>query len=145
MNRKQIILETICLLFFVLFLYTGVSKILDIARIRVVMGSYPIIKPFSSWLSYAIISVEILVALLLLWPEKRLIALYICFGLMALFTIYVIIVLKTSDHLPCTCGGVIQKMSWNQHLFFNLFFLALALLGIILYDKQNDSTYLLQQ
>ncbi|WP_394353134.1 MauE/DoxX family redox-associated membrane protein [Mucilaginibacter humi] len=32
--------------------------------------------------------------------------------------------------VPCSCGGVVRKMSWRLHLVFNVFFLLLSSLGI---------------
>jgi len=32
--------------------------------------------------------------------------------------------------MPCGCGGVIEKMSWIQHLWFNLIFLALSIFAL---------------
>jgi len=36
------------------------------------------------------------------------------------------------EKLPCSCGGVIAKLSWNQHLLLNLGFVLLALGAIAL-------------
>jgi len=48
--------------------------------------------------------------------------------------------LAFAPKLPCSCGGVIQKMTWGQHVIFNLFFTLLALVGIWLARKRKDET-----
>jgi hypothetical protein len=130
-------LEGICILLFSLFAYTAINKIYDIHHILIVMPSYPLIKPISSWLPFVIIAVEIGLAMLLLWPGKRGIALYGSFVVMFAFTAYVIILLSTASYLPCTCGGIVQKLTWKQHLYVNFAFLILAFMGIVLWERKG--------
>jgi hypothetical protein len=148
MRTRKILLEIICLLFFALFLYTAVSKAIDIERFKWALGKSPLFKNFKAWMPYPVIGIELIVAVLLLWPKARLTALYASMGLMGLFTAYVIFVLqfsRVSHHLPCSCGGVISQMNWSQHLFFNILFLGLSWLGIVFYDRQHiHQKYLLQ-
>ena len=149
MRTRKIALEIICLLFFALFLYTAISKAIDIERFKWALGKSPLFKNFKNWLPYPVIASELIVSSLLLCRNLRLVSLYASMGLMGVFTAYVIFVLqysRVSHHLPCSCGGVISQMNWSQHLVFNLFFLGLAWLGIVLYDRQQATQkYLLQQ
>lgn len=131
MKRHQIILEIICMLLFFLFSYAALSKLMDINKFRSTMELSDFLKTFSSWLPYAVIVVEFLVSFFLLWPKWQQQALYASFGLMALFTTYIIIILN-SKNIPCSCGGILEQMTWNQHLLFNMFFLLLAFSGTIL-------------
>jgi len=32
--------------------------------------------------------------------------------------------------LPCHCGGAIENLSWGQHIWFNLAFIAIAIVGL---------------
>jgi hypothetical protein len=52
---------------------------------------------------------------------------------MSMFSAYIIAITQFSDYIPCSCGGILQKMSWNQHLVFNFLFVSLAAAGILLY------------
>lgn len=63
---------------------------------------------------------------------------------MVLFTAYIAMILTLADYVPCSCGGVLEDMSWEQHLWFNGFFVLLSIAGIML-DTTNDSTYLLNE
>src|SRR5699024_10396467 len=40
--------------------------------------------------------------------------------LMLGFTIYVYLIWTYSPSLPCSCGGVLEAMDWETHLYFNL-------------------------
>jgi hypothetical protein len=59
---------------------------------------------------------------------------------MVLFTGYIIALLTFSDKLPCSCGGVIELMSWSQHIIFNSLFIALAAVGVVL-QRQLKKTF----
>lgn len=39
--------------------------------------------------------------------------------------------------MPCSCGGILEKMNWNQHLLFNICFCVLAVPAILLQSKLN--------
>lgn len=50
--------------------------------------------------------------------------------LMLIFTLYVaLILLNAFEYIPCSCGGIMESLSWNEHLLVNLLFLAVAITG----------------
>lgn len=58
--------------------------------------------------------------------------------LLTAFTVYIITALAGMwSKLPCGCGSVIKDMTWQQHLWFNLFFLMISLSGLILNDRNS--------
>jgi putative oxidoreductase len=60
---------------------------------------------------------------------------------MTVFTGYVILVLiNFFGRVPCSCGGVIQVLGWKTHMVFNLFFLLLTGLGILIITKKRRVT-----
>ena len=61
------------------------------------------------------------------------------FALMVMFTTYIIIILNFSDFIPCSCGGVLEDLSWSEHIVFNLFFIVLAILGILILETKNQT------
>jgi uncharacterized membrane protein YphA (DoxX/SURF4 family) len=132
---KKWIGETISLLFVLLFLYTAVYKIIDFANFRAVIGQSPLITRFAPYLAVFVPLAEIVISGLLIFSRWRIIGLCASFALMLLFTFYIVILLNLHSHLPCSCGGIIQEMSWQQHLVFNIVFLLLALTGISIYKK----------
>jgi hypothetical protein len=70
----------------------------------------------------------------------RLMALYASFSIMVMFTTYIIAILNFSTYIPCSCGGVLEKLTWTEHLIFNICFVLLAYIGIILQSKSQEST-----
>jgi hypothetical protein len=116
-----------------LFLYASVSKFLDFQRFIGEMNNQPLPNSWTPFLVWTVPSLEIAISLALIFERTRMVGLIASLVLMTLFTIYTaIILLHFFDYVPCSCGGVIRKLSWPQHLVFNLFFVALSVLGIIL-------------
>jgi hypothetical protein len=135
---RKIVSDIIAALFTLLFVYTALSKLLDFNKFSTQLGQSPILTSFAGSIAWLIPSIEIIVGIILSIPKLRLLGFYFSLTLMAMFTSYIIVILKFSYNIPCTCGGVISKMSWNQHLFFNLLFLTLAAIGIIIQNKQEE-------
>lgn len=131
------IVEIITLLFVLLFVYTGVYKIIDFQNFRAVIGQSPMITRYAPVLAVVIPAAELIISALLLIPRYRLIGLCAGFVLMLLFTFYISILLNLNAHLPCSCGGIIEDMNWHQHLVFNIVFLLLGLWALILYRKDT--------
>lgn len=128
------IIETISLLFVVLFIYAATSKLWDFGQFKVQLGQSPILTAYVDGVAWLVPGVEYLLALLLLFNGSRLAAFYGSFALMVMFTTYIIIILNFSDYVPCSCGGVLEDLGWTEHIVFNLFFVALAIIGIILLE-----------
>jgi len=129
------VIEIISALLIILFVYAATNKLLDFQKFRVQIGQSPLLTAFASWIVWLIPTIEIAISLLLAFSKTRLLALYASFGLMVMFTSYIIAITRFSDYVPCSCGGVLQNMSWNQHLVFNLGFVLLALVAIVTYPK----------
>jgi putative oxidoreductase len=114
-----------------LWSYAAIVKLLDPALSLSQMRN----QIFPNWLSdvlaFALPFAELLAVALLLVKCTYKIGLYLSTLLLTAFTLYIILVkLLVFDRIPCSCGGVISGMSWLQHLFFNLFFLALSIAAI---------------
>ena len=136
-------LVIISILFILLFTYSAVSKMLDYEQFKVQLGLSPVLTMFSDWVAWCVPVVEILVVGLLANARFRLTGLYASFGLMVLFSCYIIAITRFSEYIPCSCGGIFQNITWNQHLVINIFFLLLGAAGVLLYrDREKiKSTY----
>ncbi|MFX9224384.1 MauE/DoxX family redox-associated membrane protein, partial [Acinetobacter baumannii] len=55
-----------------------------------------------------------------------------------MFTSYISYMVLFIPNLTCSCGGVIKEMSWRQHLGFNLFFIIISIVGILLQQRTKD-------
>lgn len=119
-------------LFVLLFLYAATSKVLDYENFRVQMAQSPLLSAFAGPVSWGVPLSEIIISILLLAERWRTIALFGAFGLMVMFTAYIHIVLNYSAFVPCSCGGILEKLGWTQHLIFNAAFIVLSIAAIIL-------------
>lgn len=136
-NRRTIV-EVISALFILLFLYTALSKSYEITNTVVVLKYTRIFKPVATEFAWGVVIIEYIVTGLLFIPRTKKIGLYASLILMLTFTVYIISMLAFIPNLPCSCGGIISKMTWKQHLFFNLAFILLALAAILLNRKRNS-------
>ena len=136
--RRNMLIESIASLFIVLFVYTATDKILNHQKFQIVLAKSPLIDSYSLVVSWAVPFIELLIAALLFMPGKRKDGFVGSFILMSLFTIYIGYMILFASHLPCSCGGVISEMTWNQHLIFNLFFTMLAGAGVWLSKQTKD-------
>ncbi len=127
---------TICYLYVLLFVYTAVSKFLDFENFQVQLGQSPLLSAFAGWVSWGVLLIELFTAGLLMFEKTRRIGLFIAFALMTMFTTYIVIILNFSSFVPCSCGGVLEKMGWTEHLVFNIGFIILALIALVI-DKIN--------
>ena len=125
-------------LFIVLFLYAALSKLIDYQKFyndllnSPILG-YPLVARFVSIL---IACLEIIVSGLLSMGKWLKTGWYLVFLLMVLFTVYIGSILFFSESVPCSCGGIISKLSWDEHLIFNVAFTILSGLGIYLHRKR---------
>ncbi|KAF2328104.1 MauE/DoxX family redox-associated membrane protein [Flavobacterium ginsenosidimutans] len=129
---KTVFIQSVCYLFAVLFVYAAVSKMLDFENFQVQLGQSPLLSAFARWISVLVLAAELMAALFLLTGRLRHIGLYFALSLMVMFTAYIFIILNYSSFIPCSCGGILEKMGWNAHLAFNIAFVFLAASAIVL-------------
>ncbi|KAA2240657.1 hypothetical protein F0L74_31415 [Chitinophaga agrisoli] len=127
---KKLMTEIIAGLFILLFLYTALSKLNEFALFKHFLWTSPLIGRKANIVAWVVPAVEILVSLLLFLPATRRRGLYASFMLMLAFTIYLAYMIIFVPKLPCSCGGVISQLSWQQHLIFNIVFTILSVVGI---------------
>jgi hypothetical protein len=139
-NRfKKVVLELICLLYILLFVYAAVSKFVDFENFSIQLGQSPMLGAYAGFIIWIIPLSEILIAITLSFNRSRRIGLMAACILMVMFTAYIYIILHYSSFVPCSCGGVLEKMSWNEHLIFNIIFIVFALVGIFITSQTVQS------
>ncbi len=116
----------VSLLFIMLFVYAAISKILDFENFNLQIGLSPILGTTAGWMPYIVLFTELATVVLLIFKRTRMLGLFASFSLMYLFTLYIYIMLTYSSYLPCSCGGILEKMTWKQHLLFNSILLMLS-------------------
>jgi hypothetical protein len=135
--KRKIIIEIISSLLILLFLYASVSKWLAFKTFIGEMNNQPFPNWMTPFLVWSIPFIEVLIAIGLIFEKSRVQSFYASLLLMLAFTIYTVaILLHAFKYIPCSCGGVIRKLTWPQHLFFNLFFVGISILGIILKKRE---------
>jgi len=140
MSRRQVSLELISSLLIMLFLYASISKFLDFERFIHEMDNQPLPNELTPYLVWGIPFLEIAISIALIFERTRLYGFMASLILMILFTIYSgTILLHFFKYVPCSCGGVIRKLTWRQHLAFNLFFVGLSVTGIFLQRRKHSN------
>lgn len=135
---KSLVVEIICLLYILLFVYAAINKLLDFENFQVQLAQSPLLSAYAGFVSWGVIIIEILVSLILVFPRYRIIGLYCSFVLMVMFSVYIYIILNYSPYIPCSCGGILEKMNWKEHLVFNLFFVLLGVITIVIMPVKKE-------
>jgi len=138
--KRKIAIEIISFLFILLFVYAALNKLMDYPKFKIQIGQSPLLTGFGNTIPWMVISIELAISVMLVIPKLRLAALFCAFCLMTMFTAYIFAILHFSSYVPCSCGGVLEKLGWSEHLIFNLFFVLLGLAGIILQATQNENS-----
>lgn len=136
--KRKVIFEIVVSLLVILWVYAAVSKLLDYETFKVQLGKSPLLTQFAGLVAVVVPLAELLIAVALVSKRRRLLGLYASFFMLATFTSYLIAILKFSYYIPCSCGGILSGMSWNTHILFNLVFAALAIVGIMLTNRDNS-------
>ena len=136
--KKIITVEVICFLLVFLFTYTGLSKLSNHAVFHAQLLNFPFLKYTEPILSWTLPLTELSTVILLIFPNLRLYGLYASFALLLLFTVYLISMIVFKTNLPCSCGGIVQYLSWGQHVCFNCLIIILTALAIYFLRKNNN-------
>lgn len=137
----QIVIKAISFLFIVLFVYAATSKLIIYEQFQIQLRESEFLSSHSELLAWLIPFIEYVIVGLFLFPKYVLTAFYGSFSIILLFTLYIIAALNFSESVPCSCGGIIAKLGWSEHIIFNLFFIALAFIGIVLIKRQGNFAY----
>ena len=130
--KRSTIVDIISSLLILLFIYAALSKLLDYSTFKLQLSKSPFITAFSGTIAWALPVGEVLVGLALSFKTTRLIGLYTSLFLMTMFSGYIFSMLHYSYYIPCSCGGILSKMNWTTHYWFNLVFVLLSIIAIIL-------------
>ena len=142
---KMNIIQIICLLLITLWIYTALSKLMDVTLFKAQLSRQTLISEYAALFVWFLPALEIAAALLLMFTITRKLGMLLSFSLMSLFTIYVgLAVFGYLENVPCSCGGFLNRLGWRDHLWFNLFFTFLAAAGIYLLRSKNRKDNLKQ-
>lgn len=134
---KTRFVEIVSYFFILLFCYATISKIMDFENFSLQLSQSPLLGVFAGIIVYAVLVLELLICTLLIFERTRTIGLYFSFTLMVMFTAYIYIILNYSEFVPCSCGGILEKMDWNTHLIFNIVTVVLAGAALLIQNRIN--------
>lgn len=129
---QNVFLEMVCFLYISLFTYAAISKLIDFENFQNQLGQSPLLSAYAASISFLVIFAELGLVLALSLRVSRIKALYLSVSLMTVFTTYIILILNFSSFIPCSCGGILEKLGWTEHLIFNLFFIVIGSRGLML-------------
>lgn len=133
-----LITNSLALLFISLFAYAALNKPFSYSVFKDQLSQVHPIAQAATFLAWTIPLFELMVVVLLLWPSFRRWGFFSFLGLILLFTGFLIYTLYFSLYTPCSCGGIISGIDWRSHILFNLFFIGLAVLGILLEPSKSS-------
>ena len=128
---KKLMVDLVVYVFVLLFVYTAASEFQSFKSFKEVLSMSPLIGKYYAVLSWLIPLTELIITGLLILKRTRKAGILASLLLMIVFTVYLVYMVFSGSTLPCHCGGVISAMTWTQHIWFNLVFVALAGFGYI--------------
>lgn len=138
-NRSNLIIEISTSPYILIFVYAALSKLLDFEKFRLEIGKSPLLTEYATVIAWGVPSIEILISFLLLFKKTKKFAMFMALSLMVSFTAYLLLVLHFIDYIPCSCGGILEKLGWNEHLVFNMTFIFLAIISIYMNNQFTDN------
>lgn len=130
-KRQLFVVEILSFALIVLFAYAAIIKLLDYSHFQIELNQSPLLAPYTKFIAWPLPGLELIVSGFLAFPATRGFGLYASFFLMIMFSAYIVAITKFSPFIPCSCGGILESMTWNQHLVFNLLVASLVAFGIL--------------
>lgn len=122
--------------------YAAFSKIAEYDKFvqQMQLAPVPLMKLLGPTLGWLMPAIELILLGMLLTDRFRTLGLWFSFALLMVFEIYITAMLLSGLELPCTCGGLISKLQWKEHLVFNAGFMLIAIFPFLYgrYFHKND-------
>jgi hypothetical protein len=131
-QSREYLIFGICLLCVFLSLFSAYEKLAEHQVFANGLSKVAVIGTYAEFIAWMVPFAEIGVSLLMIIPATYKLGLYGFTALMVIFTTYMMVMLIWNKALPCHCNLIIDQLSWTQHVWFNLFFIGLAVTAICL-------------
>ena len=135
--KRNLFVGITTVLLILLLVYAAIAKLSDYENFKFGLSESPFISSIAGLLSWAVPASELVIATMLVIPALRLTGLYASCALMLAFTLYIASMLAFGQDIPCSCGGILQEMSWGVHIVFNSFFVVISAVSIWLKVKKR--------
>ncbi len=133
------LIQGITFLLILMWFYAATSKLLSFQEFKISMSNQPLPHFLQSILIYTLPATEIAVAVLILFRRTLQLGLILSLFLMLAFTVYISLgLINALKWVPCSCGGILQQMTWPTHLVFNLAYITIILIAIYHSKKERN-------
>ncbi len=139
MRAKTILVDSLTIILIILWVYAAFSKLLDYTNFSIELGKSPLVTSFAPIVAVGIPLLEIGLAIMLLIEQTKFLALVMSTSLLLLFTCYLFIILNYSSYIPCSCGGILGRLGYKEHIVFNLILFALGVISILFYKRDTPA------
>ena len=127
------------LLLISLLLYASITKLFEYDTFIQQLSLSPFFsKGWIGIIAVLVLTVEIVIATLFLFPQTKNIAFMSSLCLLTSFTVYIHII-QYSEFIPCSCGGILGRLTWNAHIIFNIVFIIISFIGYYFNDSKTTS------
>lgn len=118
-------------LLILLWIYTGLDKLIRWEESRNAFHNQTFPAELAEVLAYAVPTVELLIAGLLLFSVSRWWGYLSSLLLLTVFTTYVgLIWVGAFPRVPCNCAGILNSLGWTEHFLVNLLFIGIGTFGL---------------
>jgi hypothetical protein len=128
--RKTLVANIISHIYMILFVYAGLSKMIDYHSFKDQLSHVPVLGYFKEVSAVLFPIVEVALGCLIYFEKYRLTGLCLAIAMMGVFTAYVLYLILFEKNAPCSCGGLLAELSWKQHFFFNVTIIVLGAIAI---------------
>jgi len=136
--KSNYIQNTVVILLCILFIYAGIFKAMDYQLFLSDLSKSPLLVKYDkTLLAPAILGTEFLIVVLLSFTLTRQAGLFLSFFVMLLFTLYLSTLYFLYTNIPCSCGGILGKMSYPTHIIFNAVFTVMSAAAILISAKKQ--------
>lgn len=136
MSLIKFLPKMVTIIMALIFLYAGTSKFFELDTFYYQLSKSPLIPyGYNEYVGNAILFIEFLVVYLI-FKNKIKYSLLLSFSLMFFFSLYIGYLLYFSYYIPCSCGGILGNLSWENHLVFNVSLAILSGLAYIFVDEK---------
>jgi putative oxidoreductase len=137
--KRNLLLDMSCSFLILLWVYAAASKWMQFKMFVGTLSNQVLPHWIVYPLAYLLPLFELLTAIGLCFSHYRKAGFWASLILLTGFTVYITaILLRLFPRVPCSCGGVISNLSWLSHLFFNLFFLLLSIVGLSISNGKSN-------
>lgn len=129
---KKVTINVISVMLIILFVHAGLIKWMDYSTFKTQLSAYPLLSPFAGVIAWLFPAIEMATAVLLVSARTRTLGLAVSLSIMTILSAYIIFLLNAAADAPCACQALLGFTTWPAQLKFNMIFMLIALLGLLL-------------